>query len=108
MRKVLDLGSPVMSSILFATSLMNLWPSSQIGPKVSTAIGTKNRFSFSIISLYNHLFLVAAFSATFPCLLLERFMCDGAKVSVHVASQDKICPLDQGVKVIPSGRFLDL
>lgn len=50
-RNSFDRDSPVISSIFFAISATNLRPSSQIGPRVSVANGTKKWFSLSTISL---------------------------------------------------------
>src|SRR5260221_2893435 len=84
-------------------SHISVLPSLQMGPNVSSAIGTK--VSLLVISVYLTRFLAAAFSAAAPGVVAVVMMYEAAKESVTVTSQVKHFPPDHGISVSPSGRL---
>ena len=75
-------------------------------PEVSKAMGM-NRWLGSRWPYLASL-ICSALAATAPAYLMACGRFDGAKVSQQVASQTKILPLFQGIRVMPSGRFPSL
>ena len=94
-RKVADLASPV-DNLMPWPNLMQ-WPNSfrngldlgPMTPDVSKAIGTKKWLGIRLP--YEVSFLSSAKAATATALLVALEMYEGAKVSVQVASQTRVC-----------------
>ena len=84
----------------------NSQPSSQTGPRVSKAKGTK--VCVAEMAAYLACFDLAACSAAAPARAAVLGKCDGASVSATVASQAKHLPEAHGIMVTPSGLLPSL
>src|SRR6218665_352167 len=100
-RKEDSLGSPVDRVRSCARSEIKSMPVLLMGPNVFRASGMKTCVLES--SWYLACFLVAAASAAAPGVGDELRRYDAARVSATVASQTKLRPALQGIRVRPSG-----
>src|SRR6218665_1943663 len=100
-RKEDSLGSPVDRVRSRARSEIKSMPVVLMGPNVSRASGMKTCVLES--SWYLACFLVAAASAAAPAVVDVLARYDAAMVSATVASQTKLRPALQGIRVRPSG-----
>src|SRR6218665_1827611 len=102
-RKEDSLGSPVDRVRLRARSEIKSMPVLLMGPNVSRGYGMKTCVLES--SCYLACCLVAAASAAAPAVVDVLARYDAARVSATVASQTKLRPALQGIRVRPSGLF---
>ena len=102
-RKLSDLGSPDAILIRLPSSLRKFPVSGPVAPHVSIATGW-NRYMLSKWAYFLD-FSVSACAAAPPGSLMALRRLDVQKVSGHVTSQTRYLPWDQGIIVIPSGRF---
>src|SRR6218665_2912366 len=100
-RKEDSLGSPVDRVRSRASSEIKSMPVLFISPNFSRAGGMKTCVLES--SWYLAFFLVAAASAAAPAVVDVLARYDAARVSATVASQTKLRPALQGIRVRPSG-----
>src|SRR6218665_2426993 len=100
-RKEDSLGSPVDRVRSRARLKMKSMPVLFMGPNVSRASGMKTCVLES--SLYMACFLVEAASAAAPAVVDVLARYDAARASATVASQTKLRPALQGIRVRPSG-----